>query len=122
MSKLRRADEFINWRRGVRAHLQQKDNELLGNTDRSNKASVAQQRHWVEANVKAKSKITLTLAKKPLAQVSAIVDNDKRTFKYLWYEFVKNERLYNTKMAINLQRNLEMRRYRLTTTKIESST
>lgn len=45
--------------------------------------------------------------KGPIAQVSAIVDDDEQTTKELWSELDKVYRMSNTKMVINLQPDLE---------------
>lgn len=107
LPKLTGADDFINWRRRVKAYLQQQDIDLLGLTDRPDAGSTTQNRRWLEFNVKAKSAITLTLSDGPLAQVSTIVDDDDKTAKDLWTELDKAYRMSNTQMVINIQRDLE---------------
>lgn len=107
LPKLAGADDYINWRRRVKAFLQTKDFELFGLNDRPEDASAAQLRRWVEANVRAKGTIILTLADGPLAQVSTIVDDDNKTAKDLWTELDKIYRMSNTQMVINIKRELE---------------
>lgn len=70
-----------------------------------------QQRRWLKANVKAKSDITLTLADSLLAQVSTLVDNDDKTAKELWDELDEGYRMPNTKLVINIQRQLDTMKF-----------
>lgn len=107
LPKLTGADDYINWRRRVKAYLQQQDIDLIGLTDRPDLTPAAQHRKWRELNVKAKSAITLTLSDGPLAQIRTIVDDDERTAKDLWTELDKVYRMSNTQMVINIERELE---------------
>lgn len=108
LPKVTGANDFINWRRHVKAYLQQQDIDLLELTDRLDGGSTTQNRRWLELNVKAKSTITLTLSDGPLAQVSAIVDDDDKTAKDLWTALDNTYRMSNTQMVINIQRDPEM--------------
>lgn len=107
LPKLSGTDDYINWRRRVKAFLQQNDVDLFGLSDKPDLAGAAQQRRWLELNAKAKSTTTLTLCDGPLAQVSAIVDDDDKTAKDLWLELDNAYRMSNNQMVINIQRELE---------------
>lgn len=61
------ADDFINWRRHVETYLQQNDLYLNGLSDRSDPASLSQQRRWLELNAEAKSTVTTTVCNGPFA-------------------------------------------------------
>lgn len=69
LRKLTEYDDFVNWRRLLKAYLQTKDVALLGLTPGPSNASVSQLWQWNEANVKEKCFTTLTLADDPPAQV-----------------------------------------------------
>lgn len=106
-SKLTVADVFINWRRRVKAYLQQQTIDSLGLTNRLDSASTVQQRHRIEANVKTKSAFTLTLADGTLAQGSTLMDDDNCTAKVLWMNFNKIFRTSITQVVINIEREVE---------------
>lgn len=61
----------------------------------------------IEANVKPKSAITLTLSNGSLSQVIPILDDDYKTARELWSGMDEIYRMSNTQMVINLQRGLE---------------
>lgn len=70
-----------------------------------------QQQNWLEANVKAKSAITLTLADGPLAQVSKLIDDDDKATKELWKELDKVYGMSNTQMVVNIEREIEIMKF-----------
>lgn len=57
--------------------------KAIGLTDPPKASSAAKHWKWLQANVNAKSAITITLDDDPLAQVSALVDEDSKTAKEL---------------------------------------
>lgn len=105
---LSRADNFKNWHRQIKSYLQPQDVEFPGLAGHSDPGSSVQQRCWLEANVGAKSSITLTLANGPLAQVIFIVHDTNASAKDLWYELGKICRMPNSQMVINTERELEV--------------
>lgn len=86
LPKSKVADDFISWRRRVKAYLQLQEIDLIGLTNLPDPTLVTQHRRWLQANVKSKIAITLTLSDKPLAQMSTTKDDDDRTAKDLWTE------------------------------------
>jgi len=84
LPKLGNSKDYIHWRRRVHAFIRRNDFELLGFTEEPVGASVAIRKKWLEAMIKAKSSIVLSLGSGPLAQLSAIIDDDERTAKELW--------------------------------------
>lgn len=82
-------EDFVNWKRRAIAYLQNQDYELLGMSDRPERASSAMARKRQETNASGNTSITLTLADGTLSQDSTIIDEDERTAKDLWEELDK---------------------------------
>lgn len=90
--KLIGAEGYVNWNRRVRICIQQPDIDVLGLSKWPDQGIFAQLRKWVEANVKAKTKVTLTLFDGPSSQLSAFVDDVKKLLKNpgpIWKTFTK---------------------------------
>lgn len=62
---------------------------------------------WLQASVKAKSAMTLTLGTTTIAQVGYIVDDDDRIAKDLWNSLEKLYDTSTTQAIINIQQQLE---------------
>ena len=107
LPKLTGAEDYINWRQRLKAYIQRNDIELFGLSNRPESENTREQTRWRNAMFKAKSEITLTLADGPMAQVSAIVDDDNRTAKDLWDALDRIYRMSNSQMVINIERELE---------------
>lgn len=107
LPKLTGAEDFVNWKRRVKAYLQNQDFELIGLSDLPESASAELNRKWKESNVKDRSYITLPLAHGPLSQVCKIVDDDEPTAKELWEALDKTYRMSNTQIVISIESELE---------------
>ena len=107
LPKLMGADNFVNWKRRIKAYIQRNDIDLQGLSSRPDTENQREISRWRAAMVKAKSEITLTLSDGPMAQVSSIIDDDNRTAKDLWDALDRSYRMSNTQMVINIKSGLE---------------
>lgn len=106
LPKLHGAEAFINWRRSVKAYIQQSDASFIGIREAFEEGPATQKEKWFETSVKAKSTITPTFAVGPLVQVSLIVDDDEKSAKELWVQLDSIYRMASTRMVINTERDL----------------
>jgi len=106
LPKLGNSKDYIHWRRRVHAFIRRNDFELLGFTEEPVGASVAIRKKWLEAMIKAKSSIVLSLGSGPLAQLSAIIDDDERTAKELWDGLTRLYTTSNAQAIFNLENEL----------------
>lgn len=67
LPKLTGAEDFISWKRRVKAYIQQNDINLTGLKEASQDGTTAQQPRWYEEDIKAKSIIALTISDSLLA-------------------------------------------------------
>lgn len=106
--KLSGAKKFINWRRRIKAQIQQNDFELLGFIERpSELTSSRQMSSWQKSMVKAKSSIVQILKSGPMAQTSSNFGDDSVTAKELWEALAELYTTSNEKTILNLIHELE---------------
>ena len=110
--KLMGTADFIRWLRRLYAFIGRHDFDLLGFSKEPRSGTVATNRKWLEAMVKAKSATWLNLGAGPLAQSRSIADDDDQTSKDLWDSITTLYTTSNTQVVINLQSELDQLRFK----------
>lgn len=113
MPELTGADNYINWKRRIKAYIERTDMELIELSDRLENENQNKQKQWRDDMVMAKSKITLTLSDGPKVQVSTTIDDDNRSTKDIWEALGRAYRMSNTQMVINIEHELEKLRFKM---------
>lgn len=84
LPRLSGAQDFINWRRRLKAYICRKDVDLQGIEEKPHSVNSDVTRDSRKKMIKAKTAIILTLDSGLHAQMSSIIDDDDRSAKELW--------------------------------------
>lgn len=112
LPKLTCAADYIHWRRRVYAYICRNDFELLSFEDEPIQASAAVKKRWMQAMIKAKTSVILSLGSGPLVQLSNLIDDDDRTAKELLEAIARLYTTSNTQVVLNLQSELNQLRFK----------
>lgn len=101
------AKDFVNWKRRVKAYLQNQGYELLGLRDRPEIASATMNLKWQESNINL---IVLSNYHWQMGPCHRLVQSEMRTNeqrKTLWEAPDEIYRISNTQMVTNIEHELE---------------
>lgn len=84
-----RPQDFLQWRRRVRAVLSREDRTLVCLEESPLVASCDSYKTWVSMNAKGKFTIVLCLGDSTVTKTREIVDKDDGTAKMLWEELAR---------------------------------
>lgn len=105
--ELRKDDDLVNWRRRVKEYLHQQEVDLLGLIYRSIEACWTQHKRWIEKNVKVKRRDNAHTGWQPMRQSWSQYAWKWTNKKFMRSELDERLRMYNTKILINVSRDLE---------------
>jgi len=108
---LQGSNDFIHWRRNVRAYLQRYDPLLLGLKETPNGNSAAARNKWEEARNSAKGTLTLHLSPGVQARAIEYVDDESKSALDLWNFLNTTYTATNVQAVQNLRNKLEMLMY-----------
>ena len=81
LPRLEKPEDFIQWKRRMKAYIRRDDPLLLGLSQKPENFSPTSHANWLKKSVKAKSNITLSLGDAPMSRTRVIVDDDDATAK-----------------------------------------
>ena len=100
-------EDFIQWKRRMKAYIRRDDPLLLGLSEKPENFSPDTHSQWLKRSVKAKSNITLSLGDAPMSRTRLTIDDDDASAKDLWDELNIIYTETNAQAVQNLKNELD---------------